>query len=503
MSDHTKQNVVFPALSEFQAMAATGEYDYLPLSRVLVTDVETPVTTFAKLTSGTRYLLESVERGEQVGRFSFIGWEPLAIFKATANRVEISKEGAAVVLTEREPLKELEKLLESLKMAPLEKLVKFVGGAVGYIGYDYVRQIEKLPAKNSGQIGIPENYWVIPRNLAIFDHVTHQITLVTWVSTRNSDVAAAYTAGTQMLTEMLANLEQPLELANLNFSAAKSLPQEELRFLMAKDYYVKAIEEIKEYILAGDAFQVVFSQRIEKAFHKDPFLFYRLLRTINPSPYLFFLDFEELQLVGSSPEVMVRLEGRQAVLKPIAGTRPRGKTPVDDEALKGEMLQDVKELAEHVMLVDLGRNDLGRVCRFGTVQVTDLMSVENYSHVMHIVSTVQGELLPDYTGIDLLRAVFPAGTLSGAPKIRAMEIIEELEPMRREFYGGAVGYLGLNGDLDTCITIRTILFKDQKAILQVGGGIVADSIPENEYQETLNKAGALLAALEKIEGGGR
>jgi anthranilate synthase component 1 len=332
--------------------------------------------------------------------------------------------------------------------------------------------------------------------LAVFDHVTHSIKLIVLAEAGN-DHEASYQKAMSELTEMVNRLNRPVDLPRLNSENLGTF-NPELKSSMSREEYMEGVRRIKDYIAAGDAFQVVLSQRIEQRFNKDPFLFYRILRTINPSPYLFYLDFGDFQLAGSSPEVMVRRDGDDVVLKPIAGTRPRGESPVRDRELASELLNDEKERAEHVMLVDLGRNDLGRVCSFGSVEVQELMSVEYYSHVMHIVSTIRGKLLPGSSAADLLRAVFPAGTLSGAPKVRAMEIIEELEPVRREFYGGVVGYIGFDGNLDTCITIRTVLFKDETAYLQVGAGIVADSIPELEYEETMNKAGALLAALRKV-----
>lgn len=489
---------VNPARTRFLELAATGEYSYVPVYRRLVTDSETPVTAFAKLTDGPgRFLLESVERGEQVGRYSFIGWEPLAVFEADGATITISHAGA-IRRCQGEPLEELRKLLAALRIAPAPELDRLCGGAVGYIGYDYIRQLERLPDKNAAAIGIPDLHWVIPRYLASFDHVTHQITLIVMACLDGGGNESAYDQALLDLEGISQRLYQNSELPPLQ----DLNPPEPgtCRFSMTKAEFLDGVGRIKEYIAAGDAFQVVFSQRIERNFQGDPYLFYRLLRAINPSPYLFYLDFGRFQLIGSSPEVMVKLEGRRALLKPIAGTRPRGATPAEDEILRRELLLDEKERAEHVMLVDLGRNDLGRVCRFGTVTVSELMRIENYSHVMHIVSAIEGELMPELNGVDLLRAVFPAGTLSGAPKIRAMEIIEELEPMRREFYGGAVGYLGVNGSLDTCITIRTALFKEGKAYLQVGAGVVADSDPEKEYQETMNKAGAMLAALDRTGG---
>jgi anthranilate synthase component 1 len=486
-----------PDFAAFQKNAKSGEARYIPVHHELIVDTETPVTAFLKLAEGSnRFLLESVDRGEQVGRYSFIGWDPLLTVKASGRRVTVERKGLASESIEGDPLRILEAELEQLKVAPAPELGNFYGGAVGLIGYDYVRQIEALPDTKPSTIGMPDFYWIVPRFLTCFDHVQHKIVNIVLTNCSGGDLEQAYQEARAELARAAAKLQRELYLPPIPDAHEARSPVGQ-SFSMTKEDYMERVERIKEYIFAGDAFQVVLSQRIAQPYPGDPFLFYRLLRTINPSPYLFYLDFGQFQVAGSSPEVMVRLEGETVTLKPIAGTRPRGKTPAEDEKLKRELLNDAKERAEHIMLVDLGRNDLGRVCRFGTVEVHDLMSVENYSHVIHIVSTVRGELAPGYSGIDVLRASFPAGTLSGAPKVRAMEIIEELEPVRREFYGGAIGYIGFNRNLDTCITIRTALFKENTAYLQVGAGIVADSVPETEYQETMNKAGAMLMALAR------
>jgi anthranilate synthase component 1 len=487
-----------PDIDRFRKLATGGAYQYIPVYSEVVVDSETPVTAFVKLTQGEqRFLLESVDRGEQVGRYSFIGWDPLVTLKVTGTQVVIRDVGGERVVAAADPLSQVQVELDRLQVALLPELGKFYGGAVGFLGYDYVRTIERLPDKNRAALGVPDLQWMIPRYLARFDHVTHKITLIVLTRVNREAPDQAYATARQELNRLLVKLDRPLKLPPLHRNAARQTVPER-RCSLSREEYMAGVERIREYINAGDAFQVVFAQRIAESFSGDPFLFYRLLRTINPSPYLFFLDFGALQVAGSSPEVMVRLEGDRVLLKPIAGTKPRGGTPDQDAAFSRELVSDEKERAEHMMLVDLGRNDVGRVCQFGSVAVTELMSVEYYSHVMHIVSTITGKLRPGFSGVELMRAVFPAGTLSGAPKVRAMEIIDELEPVRREYYGGAVGYLGFNGNLDTCITIRTVLFKDRQAYLQVGAGIVADSIPEREYEETMNKAGALLAALERV-----
>lgn len=489
---------VLPDFERYQELAAAG-YRYIPVYTEQVNDTETPVTTFAKLTEGEgRFLLESVERGEQVGRYSFIGWNPLLTIKVSGDELMLIDQDASSLII-GEPMAEIKTILDSLQVAAMPELGKFYGGAVGFTGYDYVREIEKLPSQTKPVTGLPDLYWVVPKYLARFDHVSHKITVITLSRVDPENLEGSYRNSAQELEKILNrfNREMRMDLIPGGIRREKDSPQ---AVTLSKTEYMERVERIKEYIRAGDAFQVVLSQRIIQDYTGDPFLFYRVLRTINPSPYLFYLDFGGFQLAGSSPEVMVRSEDGIVTLKPIAGTRPRGGSVQEDERLRRELLADEKERAEHIMLVDLGRNDLGRVCKFGSVRVLELMAVEFYSHVMHIVSTIQGELLPEYSGFDLLRAVFPAGTLSGAPKIRAMEIIEELEPTRREFYGGSVGYLGFNGNMDTCITIRTVLFKDRKAHLQVGAGIVADSEPEKEYDESMNKAGAMLTALVRAGG---
>lgn len=493
---------VSPDIVHFNELSSTGKYKYIPISHQFVTDTETPVTAFLKLTeTRQRFLLESVERGEQLGRFSFIGWEPLFTIKSMGSEVEIGDDQGQKTTLIGDPLLEMENILKKMQVAFTPELGKFFGGAVGFIGYDYVRLIENLPEENQKAATIPDVSFMIPKYMAQFDHVLHKITLIglAEVNEVNSEISAeSYFKMQNQLCEIRQKLDRQLNLEPLPDNCTNKQFQIQREYSLSKQGYSDIVNKAREYIFAGDAFQVVLSQQISQSFKGDPFQFYRLLRTINPSPYLFYLDYGDMQLAGSSPEVMVRRDGQEVTLKPIAGTRPRGKSAVEDQKLRTELLQDEKELAEHVMLVDLGRNDLGRVCKTGTVTVKDLMNVEYYSHVMHIVSTIAGELADPLSSVDLFRAVFPAGTLSGAPKIRAMEIIEELEPSRRGFYGGAVGYFGFNHNLDTCITIRSVLFNNNRATLQVGAGIVADSIPEKEYEETMNKAGALLMALDRV-----
>ncbi|NLW55881.1 MAG: anthranilate synthase component I [Firmicutes bacterium] len=491
---------VSPERERFRELAAAG-YRYIPLYSELLNDAETPVTLFVKLTKGTgRFLLESVEQGYQRSRYSFIGWHPLLTLKATGSLLTVSeKEGSFQI--NGEPLAEIYQQLSALRVAPLPELDPFFGGAVGYIGYDYVRQIYQLPPPTGPVLGMPDLYWVVPEYLVRFDHIAHRITIILLARVDTNDFDGAYEQARRKLTRIIDRFDRKIRPVPLPNTLKGEKPATRTT-LLARHQFVDLVERAKEHIQAGEVKQVVLSQRISQKYSGDPFLFYRVLRSLNPSPYLFYLDFDGFKLAGSSPETMVRLTDGLVTLKPIAGTRPRGATAAEDRRLRQELLADEKEQAEHQILVDLGQQELNRVCQAGSIRATERMAVESYSHVMHLVTTLQGELLPSLSGYDLLRAVFPAGTLSGAPKKRALEIIETLEPLRREFYGGCVGYLGFNGNLDTCITIRTVLFHGRKAHLQVGAGIVAASDPEKEYEETLNKAAALLTALEQAGAGG-
>ncbi|NLY91743.1 MAG: anthranilate synthase component I [Firmicutes bacterium] len=490
--------MIAPGLDTYRRLSEAG-YRYIPLYAEELNDTETPVTIFAKLTKGKgRFLLESVERGNQIGRYSFIGWQPFLTFTATGEELTLSRQEGSTILY-GEPLATIKKELDSLRVAPLPELNPFPGGAAGYIGYDYVRQIEKLPIQTRPVTGLPDLSLVVPSYLVRLDHVTHKITTIVLSRADPEDIDGSYRRTVQELSALRDKFKRKQQLPPLpNTEKEDKAPA--WSATLSKSQFMGLVQQIKEYIRAGEVRQVVLSHRIRQAYSEDPFFFYRVLRTVNPSPYLFYFDFGDHQLAGSSPEMMVRLTDGRVTLKPIAGTRRRGCSAEEDERLRQELLNDGKERAEHLMLVDSGREELDRVCRPGSVQVTNLMNVESYSHVIHLVSTLQGELLPVYSGFDLLRAVFPAGTLSGAPKRRALEIIEALEPTRREFYGGCVGYFGFNGNLDTCITIRTALFHANQVHLQVGAGIVADSDPEKEYAETMNKAAALLTALTQAGG---
>jgi anthranilate synthase component 1 len=469
----------------------TIKVELKPVVREVPADLETPVSAFLKLKEhGARFLLESVEMGENLGRYSFIGLDALKDIKVLADRVVVEEAGRReeFPLEGRNPLD----LLRSL-MAPLalrhEGLPGLVGGAVGYIGYDFVRFLERLPSTLPDPLGLPLCHFHLASTVVIFDHVKRKMLLVS-IAAENPQAK---------LDEVQALLHRPLPEAYAvpRRAAAKASFVHET----PEAEYRAAVLKAKEYIAAGDVFQVVLSQRARGEISVDPFQVYRALRILNPSPYMFYLDFGDCRLVGSSPEIHAKLAGGEAVLRPIAGTRRRGKTPEEDLALEKELLADEKERAEHLMLIDLARNDVGRCADYGTVRCTDLYTIERYSHVMHIVSEVRGRLAAGQDQFDLLSRTFPAGTVSGAPKIRAMEIIEELEKSRRGAYAGTVGYFSLNGDMDTCITIRTMVVKGRTAWLQAGAGIVADSDPASEWTETCNKMEALKRAVAMAEEG--
>ncbi|MCX8125879.1 MAG: anthranilate synthase component I, partial [Dehalococcoidia bacterium] len=470
-------------------------------------DLETPVSVFLKLNStGPAFLLESVERGEQVGRYSFIGTNPFLIFNSRNNQVTIQRQNGVstdvLTTTVTDPLSALSHLLKDYQARPETGLPGFFGGAVGYLAYDTVRFFEHLPPPPEDELDMPDSAFMFTDTLVIFDHVTNKMKVVACVPVKE-DPAGNYYEATQKIENVVAALDRPLPTDQLPSYALHNTTTATMKTTsnFTQTEFEAAVKSAKEYILAGDCFQVVLSQRLQRQTVAKPFSIYRALRRLNPSPYMFYLDFNDFQLIGSSPEMFVKLDGRHAEMRPIAGTRHRGKDEAQDEALKAELLSDDKERAEHIMLVDLGRNDLGRVCEFKSVSVPVLMSVERYSHVMHIVSSVTGKLRQGEDAFTLLRACFPAGTVSGAPKIRAMEIINELEPVRRGPYAGAVGYFSFTGNMDTCITIRTIIYKKNRIYLQAGAGIVADSDPTREYQETLNKLEALEKAVELAENG--
>jgi anthranilate synthase component I len=503
---HTCENAVVPAPRRsflpspdvFDRLAS--EYPVVPVWREVVADVETPVSAFLKVQDGARhaFLLESVEGGERWGRYSFIGLDPFLVMTSRDGAVEWEGTpplGAAAAVAEgRSPLEILRLVLEAYRTPALAALPPLHAGAVGYLGYDVVRYLERLPQTTVDEVGVPELMLMFPRSLLVFDHLKQVIAVVSNVVEGDTYEAAATRA--DALVEALG---RPLRYRPVEPGEAEpELPPSS----MTQEQYEAAVDNAKEHILAGDIFQVVLSHRFSAPLSADPFDVYRVLRLVNPSPYMFYLRHPEITVVGSSPEPLVKVQGRHVVQRPIAGTRPRGATEEEDAALSAELVADEKERAEHVMLVDLARNDVGRVSAFGSVNVDELMVVERYSHVMHIVSQVSGHLDEHRSALDALYASFPAGTVTGAPKIRAMEIIDDLEPSRRGPYAGVVGYFDFSGNLDTCIALRTAYVADGVFHIQAGAGIVADSDPSKEWWETVNKARALLTAAriaEKIE----
>ena len=487
-------------LPEFERLAQGA--GLVPVYREIVADLDTPLTIFAKVAGDQQhaFLFESLEGGEKWGRYSFIGFEPLATFASCGTTVTIERGGRRQTRNCEDPLQALKELLDSFQACNTDYLPRFFGGAVGFLGYDMVRFMEKLPEENPPLAEFPDCLFVVPRQVLIYDNLRQTLTVVDSVEIRDGISAAdLYAEAQQRIDATVARLQTPL---SYEFAGGDGTGERhQFSSNMSEEAFKEIVRRGKEYILAGDIIQVVLSQRFHTRTALPPFALYRALRHINPSPYLFYLKLGNLIQIGSSPEILVRLEQQDIELRPIAGTRRRGETAAEDQALEKELLADPKEKAEHVMLVDLGRNDVGRVANYGTVEVRDLLVVERYSHVMHIVSGVHGKLAPGLDQFDVLRACFPAGTVSGAPKIRAMEIIEELEPARRGPYAGAVGYFGFSGNMDFCITIRTFVLQGNDLYIQAGAGIVADSDPRLEYEETINKARGLRRAVEMAEKG--
>lgn len=470
----------------------------VPVVKRVMADLLTPVAAYLKFErlSPYSFLLESVEGGEKVARYSFLGFDPEIILRSRAGRLVVETRAGAQE-TDEPMLSALRRISGRHIPVRLPDLPPFVSGAVGYLSYDAVRWFERIPEDKPDDIGIDDAVMMFYSRLLVFDHVRHQIHLIANIFTegRTKGLEDEYAKALDDIDAMEARLEDPIEPLPRRVTQSKARP----RSNMTKSEFEAAVNRAKEHIAAGDIFQVVLSQRFEVALSSHPFEVYRALRVVNPSPYMFYLRINDRSVIGASPEMLVRATGRRLEYRPIAGTRPRGATETEDLLLGEEMRVDEKEVAEHVMLVDLGRNDLGRVADYGSVEVTDLMVVERYSHVMHLVSAIKARLRPGLDRFDALAACFPAGTVTGAPKVRAMEIIEELEPTRRGIYAGSVMYLDYSGNLDSCIAIRTIFVKDGQAYIQAGAGIVADSVPENEYVETVNKARAMLQAIEMAE----
>jgi anthranilate synthase component 1 len=486
--------------------------DLVPVYRRLVSDSLTPVTAFHKIDAGRcACLAESVIGGEKVGRYSFLATHPFLEVEAYGKRVTvnspsgISASGSPILETRqfesRNPLDELRRRVTTVRAASLPELPPFCSGAVGYAGYDVVRHFERLPNAPEDDRNLPDLAFAFYDQMVVFDHVSKTIVVVVMarVGAPDADLRKAYQQACARVDDLVRQLaENPCELQPVDIWTADE-PKLEYRSNFAQADFEAAVRKCVEYIRAGDIFQVVISQRLELPIRAHPFQMYRALRVVNPSPFMFYVRTPSVVLVGSSPEIMVRVVDGQITTRPLAGTRPRGATDEEDQHLAEELLADPKERAEHVMLVDLGRNDVGRVARYGSIKLSDVMTIERYSHVMHITSNVSGELAPEMTAFDALWACLPAGTVSGAPKVRAMEIIDELEPHRRGPYAGAVGYFDFNGNMDTCIALRTVVVHGGKAYIQAGAGIVADSVPANEWQETLNKARGLLKAIEIAE----
>ncbi len=486
-----------PGFDEAVGLASMGTM--LPVHRRILADTETPVSAFMKVRDQDTYafLLESVEGGEKIGRYSFLGVDPFLLFTASRGKsVAVDRRSGASESREGDPIGHLRELVSRFRGIHLGGLPRFSGGAVGYLGYDTVRWVENIPDTGRDDLGIDDAVFLFFDTILVFDNVAHQIILISNVETTDDEreLRRRYDEAVRKLDHLERLLAYPV-----NPRPVRGANRVEVTSNTTREEFEGAVRRVKEYIAAGDVIQAVLAQRFQTKVSVGAFDIYRRLRIVNPSPYMFYLTLGSFDVVGASPEMLCRVEGDLVEVRPIAGTSQRGSTDEEDRRLAEELLTDPKERAEHIMLVDLGRNDVGRVCRYGTVQVSELMVIERYSHVMHIVSNVRGRLRPDKDRFDALFSCFPAGTLSGAPKIRAMEIIDELEPTRRGLYGGAVGYFDFAGNLDTCITIRTIVIKDGMAYMQAGAGLVADSVPEREYEETVNKARALIRAIELAE----
>lgn len=490
-----------PAFAEFVSFAARG--NLVPVSASFTADYETPVSAFQKLMAegGCSFLLESAEKSDQIGRYSFLGNNPRFVFTARGREVEVRGRTGTTVHTlpeTEDPLQELERLMKAYRPVEVPGMPPFSGGAVGYLGYDMVRFFEPtVPASENDQLGLPDMVFMLADTLVAFDHRYRLLQIVANVFLdEHEDAAAGYAWALRRIEEIIGRLRTTLAFEPMS-AVGPGTGDPPFRSNTTREEYEAMVRCAKEYILAGDAFQVVPSQRFEVDYEGGPVELYRALRHINPSPYMFCLCFDHgFSLVGSSPEIHVRSIHRKIEIRPIAGTRRRGASEAEDEALAEDLLADPKERAEHIMLVDLARNDVGRVACYRSVKVSDLMTIEKYSHVMHIVSNVEGTLDPSHSAYDVMRATFPAGTVSGSPKVRAMQIIQEMEKSRRGAYAGAVGYFGFDGNLDSCIALRTAVVQDGKVYIQAGAGVVADSDPASEYQETVNKARALIRAVE-------
>ena len=480
---------------QFSALAQQG-YNRIPVMREVLADLDTPLSTYLKLANGPySYLLESVHGGEKWGRYSIIGLPCRQVLKVFGNTITIEEDGVILEQVERkDPLTFIEEYQARFKVPELEGLPRFNGGLVGYFSYDTVRYIEPKLAENCPEdpLGTPDILLMVSDQLVVFDNLSGKLMLIYHADPRVED---AYQLSQTVLDVLVHRLRTEICAQASNHSGTKDIQESDFISGFSEQGFKDGVDKIKEYVLSGDVMQTVLSQRMSIPFESEPLDLYRSLRCLNPSPYMYFLNLQDFHIVGSSPEILARIEEGEVTVRPIAGTRKRGVDEAHDIELEKDLLADPKELAEHLMLIDLGRNDAGRVSQTGTVKLTDKMIVERYSHVMHIVSNVTGKLKPNTSAIDVLRATFPAGTLSGAPKIRAMEIINELEPVKRGVYGGAVGYLSWNGNMDTAIAIRTAVIKDKTLHIQAGAGVVADSVPQSEWDETMNKGRAVFRAV--------
>ena len=490
--------MIHPTFKEFCRLAKEG--NLIPVYQELLMDLETPLSFFKRLERDRyAFLLESVEGSERWARYSFLGSRPRLIFKSRGKQVEIIEDGKKTTSYSEMPLDSLKELVGNHQPVTVPGVPPFFGGALGYVAYDAVEQFHEIPNNKKAPFDAPEIFFLFVQTLVAFDNLKHTIKIIDNVHLeKGTNLRTAYDQAIFRIRKIISSLQKkPRGIEPRELSDGKA--PRKFRSNLNRDGFQKAVIKAKEYIKAGDIIQTVLCQRLETDTTADAFEIYRALRFINPSPYMFYLELEDLRIIGSSPETMVRLTGDIIELRPIAGTRRRGATPEEEQALEADLLADPKERAEHIMLVDLGRNDVGRIAEIGTVEVNELMGIERYSHVIHIVSNVRGRLAADKSLFDLFVSAFPAGTVSGAPKIRAMQIISELEPQKRGLYAGAIGYFGYNGNLDTCIVIRTIVMKGKKVFINAGAGIVADSNPEMEYQETLNKARAMFRAVELAE----
>jgi anthranilate synthase component I len=490
--------MIHPTFDEFCRLAKQG--NLIPVYQELLMDLETPLSFFKRLERDRyAFLLESVEGSERWARYSFLGSRPRLVFKSRGKRVEIIEDGKKRAFDSEMPLDSLKQLVQNYQPVTVPGVPPFFGGALGYVAYDAVEQFHEIPNNKKAPFDAPEIFFLFVQTLIAFDNLKHTIKIIDNVHLENgTNHRTAYDEAIGRIRKIISSLQKkPRGIEPREISDGKG--QRKFRSNLNRDGFQKAVIKAKEYIKAGDIIQTVLCQRLETETVADAFEIYRALRFINPSPYMFYLELEDLRIIGSSPETMVRLTGDTIELRPIAGTRPRGATPEEELALEADLLADAKERAEHIMLVDLGRNDVGRIAEIGSVEVNELMGIERYSHVIHIVSNVRGKIAADKSPFDLFVSAFPAGTVSGAPKIRAMQIIGELEPQKRGLYAGAIGYFGYNGNLDTCIVIRTIVMKGKKVFINAGAGIVADSDPDMEYQETLNKARAMFRAVELAE----